>query len=80
MNLIIFAGTAQLGTLPLDQRGDPRWRLGFYLAPSLEARILWQVFVLLGIYAAGVVPKAWSPAAGAIPGCRSWSAWRFCMR
>ena len=45
---------------PLNQHSDPRWRLGFYLAPSLWAWILWQVFVLLGIYAAGVVPKAWS--------------------
>ena len=111
MNLIVFAGTAQLGTLPLIAaeaplwlivvtalalnlrfvifsaaiapgfRGighlltdgvfatcvdkmqhvdDPRWRLGYYLAPSLWSWLLWQSFTLIGIFAAGIVPKAWS--------------------
>ena len=119
MNVIVFAGTAQLGTLPLIAgeaplwliittalalnlrfvifsaaiapgfRGvgpagrwlaghlltdgvfatcldkmlhtdDPRWRLGYYLAPAIWSWLLWQSFALIGIYAAGVVPKAWS--------------------
>lgn len=119
MNLIVFAGTAQLGTLPLIVAGapvwlifftalalnlrfvifsaalapafrgvgpaarwlsghlltdgvfaacadglqkadDPRWRLGYYLAPSLWSWLLWQAFTLLGIHAATVVPKDWS--------------------
>jgi len=119
MNLIVFAGTAQLGTLPLIssdaplwlivvtalalnlrfvifsaaiapgfhgvgapqrwlsghlltdgvfatcaermlQVDDPRWRLGFYLAPSLWSWLLWQSFTLIGIFAAGVVPASWS--------------------
>jgi predicted branched-subunit amino acid permease len=119
MNIIVFAGTAQLGTLPLIAadapvwliittalalnlrfvifsaalapgfRGvnapgrwlaghvltdgvfatcldkllrvdDPAWRLGYYLAPALWAWILWQVFALTGIYAAGLIPKSWS--------------------
>ena len=119
MNLIVFAGTAQLGTLPLIssnaplwlivvtalalnlrfvifsaaiapgfrglgapqrwlsghlltdgvfatcaermlQVDDPRWRLGFYLAPSLWSWLLWQSFALIGIFAAGVVPAGWS--------------------
>lgn len=119
MNIIVFAGTAQLGTLPLIAadapvwliittalalnlrfvifsaaiapgfRGvgtagrwlaghvltdgvfatcldklmrvdDPLWRLGYYLAPALWAWILWQVFALTGIYAAGLIPKTWS--------------------
>jgi len=119
MNLIVFAGTAQLGTLPLIVAGapvwlifftalalnlrfvifsaalapsfrgiglparwlsghlltdgvfaacadalqredDPRWRLGYYLAPSLWSWLLWQVFTLIGIHAAAVVPKSWS--------------------
>ncbi|WP_281984989.1 AzlC family ABC transporter permease [Azonexus hydrophilus] len=119
MNLIVFAGTAQLGTLPLIssnaplwlivvtalalnlrfvifsaaiapgfrgvgvpqrwlsghlltdgvfatcaerllQVDDPRWRLGFYLAPSLWSWLLWQSFTLIGIFAAGIVPASWS--------------------
>lgn len=119
MNLIVFAGTAQLGTLPLIVAGvplwlivvtalalnlrfvifsaaiaqgfrgigaplrwysghlltdgvfaccmekmlkvdDPRWRLGYYLAPSLWSWLLWQVFALIGVFAAGSIPKHWS--------------------
>lgn len=119
MNLLVFAGTAQLGTLPLIAaeaplwlilttalalnlrfvifsaaiapgfRGinaplrwlsgflmtdgvfatcldkmlhaeDPHWRLGYYLAPAFWSWLLWQSFALIGIYAAGVVPKHWS--------------------
>ena len=119
MNLIVFAGTAQLGTLPLIAAGvplwlivvtalalnlrfvifsaaiaqgfrgigaplrwysghlltdgvfacclekmlkvdDPRWRLGYYLAPSLWSWLLWQVFALIGVFAAGSIPKHWS--------------------
>lgn len=119
MNVIVFAGTAQLGTLPLIAAGtplwlivttalalnlrfvifsaalapgfrgvgapgrwlaghlltdgvfatcldkmlqneDPRWRLGYYLAPAIWSWLLWQTFALLGIHAAGVIPKAWS--------------------
>lgn len=119
MNLIVFAGTAQLGTLPLIVAGAPlwlifftalalnlrflifsaalapafrgigpgarwlsghlltdgvfaacadglqkaddaRWRLGYYLAPSLWSWLLWQAFTLLGVHAAAVVPKSWS--------------------
>lgn len=119
MNLIVFAGTAQLGTLPLIGIGaplwlivvtalalnlrfiifsaaiaeglrgvdtprrwfaghlltdgvfaccleqmlkveDPRWRLGYYLAPSLWSWALWQAFALVGVLAAGSIPKHWS--------------------
>jgi len=119
MNVIVFAGTAQLGTLPLIAAGtplwlivttalalnlrfvifsaaiapgfrgvgtpgrwlaghlltdgvfatcldkmlhneDPHWRLGYYLAPAIWSWLLWQTFALLGIHAAGVIPKAWS--------------------
>jgi len=119
MNLIVFAGTAQLGTLPLIVAGvplwlivvtalalnlrfvifsaaiaqgfrgigaplrwysghlltdgvfaccfekmlkvdDPHWRLGYYLAPSLWSWLLWQVFALIGVFAAGSIPKHWS--------------------
>lgn len=119
MNLIVFAGTAQLGTLPLIAgeaplwlivatalalnlrfvifsaaiapgfRGigtpgrwlaghlltdgvfatcldrmlhtdDPHWRLGYYLAPAVWSWALWQTFALVGIYAAGFIPKQWS--------------------
>ena len=42
------------------QVDDPRWRLGFYLAPSLWSWLLWQSFTLIGIFAAGVVPASWS--------------------
>lgn len=119
MNLIVFAGTAQLGTLPLIATGAPlwlivltalalnlrflifsaaiargfdgfttpvrwfaghlltdgafahslekmlahedrHWRLGYYLAPALWSWLLWQVFALAGILAAGSIPQGWS--------------------
>ena len=119
MNVIVFAGVAQLGTLPLIAakaplwliittalvlnlrflifsaaiaqgfRGvgigtrwissyllidgvfaaclekmitheDPKWRLGYYLAPSLWSWLLWQVFALIGILAASSIPRGWS--------------------
>ncbi|MBI2308794.1 MAG: AzlC family ABC transporter permease [Rhodocyclales bacterium] len=119
MNVIVFAGTAQLGTLPLIAVGAPvwlivatalalnlrfvifsaaiaqgfrglssgnrwfcghlltdgvfatcmakmlatedrHWRLGYYLAPSLWSWLLWQGFALVGVFAAGSIPKTWS--------------------
>jgi predicted branched-subunit amino acid permease len=119
MNVIVFAGTAQLGTLPLIAAGAPlwlivitalvlnlrflifsaaiapgfrevgtptrwlsgyllvdgvfatclnkmlaaddrHWRLGYYLAPSLCSWLLWQIFGLTGVLAAGSIPKSWS--------------------
>lgn len=119
MNLIVFAGTAQLGTLPLIAAGAPvwlvvatalalnlrflifsaaiaqgfrglgtgtrwlcghlltdgvfatcvtkmletedrHWRLGYYLAPSIWTWLLWQCFALVGVLAAGAIPKDWS--------------------
>lgn len=119
MNVIVFAGTAQLGTLPLIAaeaplwlivatalalnlrfvifsaaiapgfRGistperwlaghlltdgvfatcldkmlhvdDPRWRLGYYLAPAVWSWALWQSFALVGVLAAGFIPRQWS--------------------
>lgn len=119
MNVIVFAGTAQLGTLPLIGAGAPlwlivatalalnlrflifsaaiaqgfrgmgsgsrwfcghlltdgvfatcmakmlatedrHWRLGYYLAPSLWSWLLWQSFALIGVLAAGSIPKNWS--------------------
>lgn len=119
MNIIVFAGTAQLGTIPLIAAQAPlwlivatalalnlrflifsasiapgfrnlgtptrwfcghlltdgvfatclskmhsepnsRWRLGYFLAPSVWSWLLWQSFALIGIHAAGIVPKGWS--------------------
>lgn len=119
MNVIVFAGVAQLGTLPLIVAGAPlwliiatalvlnlrfvifsaaiaggfrgvrmpmrwlcghlltdgpfatcvnqmlvtedrHWRLGYYLAPSVWSWLLWQVFALTGVLAAGSIPKNWS--------------------
>lgn len=119
MNVIVFAGTAQLGTLPLIAAGAPLWlivvtalalnlrfvifsaaisrgfhgagtplrwlcghlltdgvfacctekmlatadrgwRLGYFLAPSVWSWALWQVFALIGVFAAGSIPKHWS--------------------
>jgi len=119
MNVLVFAGTAQLGTLPLIAaeaplwlilttalalnlrfvifsaaiapgfRGvpmparwvsgflltdgvfavcldkmlsvdDPRWRLGYYLAPAVWSWVLWQGFALIGVFASGILPKQWS--------------------
>ncbi|MCB1928803.1 MAG: AzlC family ABC transporter permease [Rhodocyclaceae bacterium] len=119
MNLIVFAGTAQLGTLPLIGAGAPLWliavtalvlnlrfvifsaalapafervpvlqrllsgyllvdgvfaigaermlastdrdwRMGFFLAPSIYAWVLWQVFVMCGVLGADALPRDWS--------------------
>jgi predicted branched-subunit amino acid permease len=119
MNLLVFAGAAQLGTLPLIAGGAPvwvilatalalnlrfvifsaaiarylqehrtslrwlmghlltdgvfaismgpmlrhangDWRLGFYLAPSAWGWLLWQVFALVGVLFAGLIPRSWS--------------------
>ena len=119
MNIIVFAGTAQLGTLPLIAAGAPLWlivatalalnlrflifsaaiaqgfrghgpgarwfsghlltdgvfatcvakmmevedkdwRLGYYLAPSIWSWLLWQCFALIGVLAAGSIPRGWS--------------------
>lgn len=119
MHIIVFAGTAQLGTLPLIAAGAPvwlmvvtalalnlrfvifsaaiaqgfrgaspgsrwlagylltdgvfanalekmlavedkDWRLGYYLVPAAWAWLLWQVFGLIGVLAAGSIPKNWS--------------------
>lgn len=119
MNVMVYAGVAQLGTLPLIMAGAPlwlivltalvlnlrflifsaaiaqgfrgidagkrlicsyllidgifaaclekmlvqddrQWRLGYYLAPAAWSWMLWQVFVLIGILAAGSIPKNWS--------------------
>lgn len=119
MNSIVYAGVAQLGTLPLIVAGAPlwlivatalvlnlrflifsaaiargfrsvgtgtrwissyllidgvfaaclekmltqedrSWRLGYYLAPSVWSWMLWQIFALTGVLAAGSIPKNWS--------------------
>lgn len=119
MNMIVYAGVAQLGTLPLIMAGaplwlivttalvlnlrflifsaaiargfrgvgagtrlissyllidgvfaaclekmlvneDPRWRLGYYLAPSFWSWLLWQTFAFTGVMAAGAIPASWS--------------------
>lgn len=119
MNVLVFAGTAQLGTLPLIGSGaplwlifvtalvlnlrfiifsaalapafqgnalarrlgasyllvdgvfavgsekmlaseDPQWRWGYFIAPSVYAWLLWQLFVLAGVLGAGVIPRDWS--------------------
>lgn len=39
---------------------DPYWRLGYYLAPSLWAWFLWQIFGLVGVFLAGSIPSSWS--------------------
>lgn len=45
---------------PLRRNPDPQWRLGHYLVPSLWAWLLWQVFALVGVLSAGVLPRNWS--------------------
>jgi len=39
---------------------DPRWRIGFYLAPSLWCGLMWQSATLVGVLAAGSIPRNWS--------------------
>ncbi|MES2537794.1 MAG: AzlC family ABC transporter permease [Pseudomonadota bacterium] len=119
MNIIVFAGTAQLATLPLIATGAPvwlivvtalilnlrfmifsaaiadgfrgigararwlagytltdstfavtvnkmlavedrHWRLGYFLAPGLWSWLVWQVCGIIGVLAAGSIPKSWS--------------------
>lgn len=119
MNVLVFAGTAQLGTLPLIATGAPlwlifvtalvlnlrfvifsaaiapafhghawarrasasyllvdgvfaigadkmlkaddaEWRWGYFIAPSIWAWCLWQLFVLVGVLGTAVIPRDWS--------------------
>jgi len=107
MNVIVFAGTAQIGTLPLIASGAPiwlivltafvapvfagqawprrvlssyllvdgvfavlserllsatdrQWRWGCFIAPSVWCWVLWQIFALVGILGADILPKDWS--------------------
>lgn len=39
---------------------NPHWRLGYYMVPSLWCWLLWQGFALIGVLAAGAIPKNWS--------------------
>ena len=39
---------------------DRQWQLGYYIGPSLWCWLLWQSFALLGVLAAGSIPKSWS--------------------
>ncbi len=39
---------------------DPAWRWGYYIMPSLYGWLLWQSFVLVGVFGAGFVPGDWS--------------------
>jgi predicted branched-subunit amino acid permease len=39
---------------------DPAWRLGAYLAPSLWCALVWQTSTLVGVLAAGSIPRNWS--------------------
>lgn len=43
-----------------QNKDDPDWRLGYYLGPSFLSWVVWQVCSLIGVLAAGVVPKSWS--------------------
>jgi predicted branched-subunit amino acid permease len=39
---------------------DKDWRLGYYLAPSIWAWFLWQVFGIVGVLARKSIPSDWS--------------------
>jgi predicted branched-subunit amino acid permease len=39
---------------------DPAWRLGAYLAPSVWCALVWQTSTLVGVLAAGSIPRNWS--------------------
>ncbi len=52
----VFATTLER----LRREPDPDWRLGYYLAPSLWCALLSQVSTLVGVLAAGSVPRSWS--------------------
>jgi predicted branched-subunit amino acid permease len=41
-------------------KDDPQWRLGYYLGPSFLTWIIWQACALVGILAAGAIPRSWS--------------------
>jgi len=43
-----------------QHKDDPDWRLGYYLGPSFLTWVVWQACALVGILAAGVIPKSWS--------------------
>ena len=52
----VFATTLE----HLRSEPDPQRRLGFYLAPSLWCALVWQTSTLVGVLAAGSIPRNWS--------------------
>lgn len=52
----VFATTLE----HLRSEPDPQQRLGFYLAPSLWCALVWQTSTLVGVLAAGSIPRNWS--------------------
>ena len=52
----VFATTLER----LCSEPDPQRRLGFYLAPSLWCALVWQTSTLVGVLAAGSIPRNWS--------------------
>ena len=57
---LLVDGVFAVGAERMLASKDRDWRFGFYLAPSLWAWSLWQVFVLLGVLGAELVPQGWS--------------------
>jgi len=52
----VFATTLER----LRSEPDADWRLGYYLAPSLWCGLMWQSSTLVGVLAAGSIPRGWS--------------------
>lgn len=52
----VFATTLER----LRRAPDSDWRLGYYLAPSLWCALVWQTSTLVGVLAAGSIPRNWS--------------------
>lgn len=39
---------------------DPRWRWGYYIAPSIYGWLVWQSGIVVGVFGAGFFPRDWS--------------------
>ena len=57
---LLVDGVFAVGAQRMLSSTDKDWRFGFFLAPSLWAWSLWQVFVLIGVLGAELVPQGWS--------------------
>lgn len=57
---LLVDGVFAVGADKLLGADDPRWRWGYFIAPSMFNWCVWQASTALGIFGAEFVPRDWS--------------------